>query len=594
MRNALSAILPALVVVMMIPNRSSAKDQAADRVAGNLIQFNENGAWCWYQDPRLMVDKTNNTLLISSIGTADGFDGAARAGDVDVVAYQLDSGIATRSVLHNHFDPQDDHNAAALLIRPDGRYLAVYAKHNHENLTYWRISTRSHDASEWMPEQTFDWSSAIEAAGAKSHVTYSNLFYLSAEDRTYNFSRAINDDPSILISSNQGDQWAYAGKLLTEEKLGYVNGYTKYASNGVDRIDFITTEHHPRDYNNSIYHGYIQGGKLHRSDGTVVEENIFKSAGHPQTELTTAFAANSMFDGTTMTHAWTIQLAIDATGRPYGLVSARANDQPEDSNFKDHRFFYVRFDGKQWQANELAKAGACLWDDEQDYTGLATLDPTDPNVVYISSTVDPRNDAKLDVHEIFRGQTGDMGHSWKWTAITSNSTIDNLRPLAVGWGDSTVLVWFRGTMSRSQHYDSAMVGIIIGKKNNDEKVQYVPSSATTSGDAPAKMMLPPLDAGMYNVFAFFWSDPNEEKQSGEKQIAAGLTADRLMELRTRSCQSAEASQFAQAVKVSEGNRLLYKAFIGRVKSDSGKALNVFVKDSGGTQAFAGLGYQKAD
>ena len=313
---------------------------------------------------------------------------------MDVVTYRFDSGTSIRSVLHKHFDPQDDHNAAALLIRPDGRYLAMYALHNHENLSYWRISTRPHDAGEWGPEQTFDWSSAIEAAGAKSHVTYSNLFYLSAEGKVCDFSRAINDDPSILVSTNQGDQWTYAGKLLTEEKLGYVNGYTKYASNGVDRIDFITTEHHPRDYNNSIYHGYVQGGKLHRSDGSVVEADLFNSQGHPQTELTTVFPANSMVDGTIMTHAWTISLAIDSSGQPYGLVSARANDQPENSNFEDHRFFYVRFDGKKWRANELAKAGACLWPAEQDYTGLAALDPSDPNVVYVSTTVDPRNDSR--------------------------------------------------------------------------------------------------------------------------------------------------------------------------------------------------------
>ena len=405
MRTALLAFAMAWAVVMMGSKISSAKDQ----VAGNLIQFNENGAWCWYQDPRLVVDPASDTLLISSIAAAEGVDGSARSGDVDVVTYRFDSGTATRSVLHNHFDPQDDHNAAALLIRPDGRYLAIYALHNHENLSYWRISTKPHDASEWGPELTFDWSSAIKAAGAHSRVTYSNLFYLSAEGKAYDFSRAINDDPSILVSTNQGDQWNYAGKLLTEEKLGYVNGYTKYASNGVDRIDFITTEHHPRDYNNSIYHGYIQGGKLHRSDGGVVENDLFNSPGHPQTELTPVFSANSMFDGTIMTHAWTISVAIDSSGQPYGLISARANDQPENSNFKDHRFFYVRFDGKKWQVNELAKAGACLWPAEQDYTGLAALDPSDPNVVYISTTVDPRNNSPLGVHEIFRGQTGDSG-----------------------------------------------------------------------------------------------------------------------------------------------------------------------------------------
>ena len=44
-------------------------------------------------------------------------------------------------------------------------------------------------------------------------------------------------------------------------------------------------------------------------------------------------------------------------GKPYGLVSARADDEPDNTNFQDHRFFYIRFDGKKWQVNELAKAG---------------------------------------------------------------------------------------------------------------------------------------------------------------------------------------------------------------------------------------------
>lgn len=589
MRSRWFAFFLAWVELMAIAKTSPAKDH----VAGNLIQFNSNGAWCWYQDPRLVVDPANDTLLVSSIAASDGFQGDDRGGDVDVVAYHFETGASTRFVLHHHFEPQDDHNAAALLIRPDGRYLAVYSLHNHENLTYWRVSTNPHDATDWGPEKTFDWSSDIKAAGAKSHVTYSNLYYLTAEKRLYDFSRAINDDPSILVSTNQGDDWSYLGKLLTEEKLGYVNGYTKYASNGVDRIDFITTDHHPRDYNNNIYHGYIKGGKLYNSDGAVINGDLSNGPGHSQTELTTVFAANSMFGGTIMTHDWTIELAIDAGGNPYGVISCRANDQPENSNFDDHRFFYIRFDGKRWQVNELAKAGACLWPAEQDYTGLATVDPADPNVVYISTTIDPRSDSPMPVHEIFRGQTTNSGHTWSWTALTSDSSVDNLRPLAVSHGDSTVLVWLRGTMSRSQHYDSAMVGTIIPKDGSEEKVQYVANpnadQSANSTDAPMKASLPKLDAGAYNIYVFFWSDPKQDTH-----FSAGLNPDELVEFRARSCQSAEASQFAQPVQLTESNRLLYRAFLGRVKSDGTQSVEVTARGHSGNAAFAGLGYQKAN
>jgi hypothetical protein len=239
----------------------------------------------------------------------------------------------------------------------------------------------------------------------------------------------------------------------------------------------------------------------------------------------------------------------------------------------------VRFDGNTWQANELAKAGACLWEDEQDYTGLAALDPSDPNVVFISTTIDPRSDSQLGVHEIFRGQTKNSGHTWAWTPITSNSSVDNLRPLAVSRGDSTVLVWFRGTMTRSQHYDSAMVGTIIGKDDGDENIQYLPMKST----------LPKLESGTYNVFAFFWADPAEDNR-----LIAGLTADRMTEFRPRSCQTAEPSQFAQPIEVTEGKRLLYRAFLGRIKATAGQPVDVSVRDNPEIPVFAGVGYQKTN
>ena len=426
--------------------------------ADAIVQLNDNGAWCWYQDPRAVIDLTNSTLLVGSVADSAGPAGRERGGDIDLVSYHLTTGHCERFVLHHHLEPEDDHNAPALLIRSDGRYVAMYSKHHREALSYWRISTRPHDATQWNPEQKFNWKPFLNTS---DRATYSNLFYLSAEHRTYDFSRAVNLDPSVLTSADQGDHWTYAGKLLTLPRLGYVNGYVKYASNGVDRIDFVTTEHHPRDFNNSIYHGYLQSGKLHRSDGTVVDGDIFHNPGHPQTELTKVFAANSVFGGTTMTHAWTVDLRLDAADRPYAILSCRTNDSPENTNFQDHRFFYARFDGFAWNIHPLAKAGARLWESEQDYTGLAALDPHDPNVVYVSTTFDPRDGSPLPVHEIFKGVTSNAGGTWKWTAITRNSPADNLRPIVPAWDPRhTALLWFRGTMIRSQHYNCQVVGLI--------------------------------------------------------------------------------------------------------------------------------------
>jgi BNR repeat-containing family member len=556
---------------------------AADLVDGTLIQLNDNGAWCWFQDPRMVIDRTNSTVLISSIASSQGTNGENRGGDVDIVTFHPDTAQTTRSFIHRGLQPQDDHNAAALLIRTDGRYLAMYSRHNRDNLSYFRISTRPHDAREWKAERTFDWSDAIAAAGANSHITYSNLFYLPAEKQTYNFSRAINDDPSILISTNNGDHWTYGTKLLTEKKLGYVNGYTKYASNGTDRIDFLTTEHHPRDFNNSIYHGFIKDGKLHRSDGSVVEQNLFSYPGHSQTELTKVFATGSIFHGEKMTHAWTIAIAIDARGNPYALISARANDDPENTNFQDHRFFFIRYDGRQWQTHQLAKAGAGLWDAEEDYTGLAALNPANPDEVFISTTIDPRDDSPLSHHEIYQGTTEDEGLTWAWRPITQNSTVENLRPLVVAWDDDhSLIAWFRGTMSRSQVYDCAIVGILKRRGEQQEKIHFFPPAAL--GKSKSGFVLPAADqTGVYDVYAFFWCE------SGcDAQLTAGLAPDRMTTYRTRSAQQAEPSHFASGVDIAKGNRLLYRAYLGRVCVRSGDPIQIIARN----EDFAGAGYCK--
>src|SRR5689334_2379728 len=53
----------------------------------NLITFNDNGAWCWYQDPRILHDPANNTLLICSVAASEGLNGDSRSGDIDLTTY---------------------------------------------------------------------------------------------------------------------------------------------------------------------------------------------------------------------------------------------------------------------------------------------------------------------------------------------------------------------------------------------------------------------------------------------------------------------------------------------------------------------------
>ena len=212
-------------------------------------------------DERVIVDPVAGTILAGSVASKLGAGGEPRDGNVEVAVYSWLTGSTRQTVLHQNLEP-DDHDVPSLLIRPDGRYLAVYTTHNVDRLTRWRVSLAPRDGTHWGAEQIFDWSKPPASIG-ENKVTYSNVFHLTLENRTYNFVRAINRDPSFLVSSDFGTNWKLGGKLLTDKNVGYVNAYVKYSSNDADRIDFIATEHHPKDFNRNInrrdYRGLTQG-----------------------------------------------------------------------------------------------------------------------------------------------------------------------------------------------------------------------------------------------------------------------------------------------------------------------------------------------
>jgi hypothetical protein len=354
----------------------------------------------------------------------------------------------------------DDHDSAALLILTDGRYLASYSKHASDNRLRYRVSTQPGDIAEWQPERVFS-----TAAG----TTYSNLFYLSKTNTIFNFHRdgGRGFDPNyVLWHPGNAKGFSYGGRLLTgpEGNSGrHDRPYLRYASNGVDRIHFIATDHHPRDLlANSIYHGYIDAESdrygVYRSDGTRLGDlSTATTSPYKASDFTTLLSGNTVspINGLRMTRGWTIDIELDAAGHPYAAFKARVNDSD-----LDHRFFYGRYTPDGWNIHELAKAGSCLYTPENDYTGLAALDPNDPNHLFISTKIDPRNQNPLPRYEIFEGTTSDNGSSWTWVPITDESSVDNLRPVVPrGTRRSTVLLWMRGEYKSYTDYNTRIVGL---------------------------------------------------------------------------------------------------------------------------------------
>lgn len=606
-----------------------------DQVRGDLLQFVENGGWCWYQDPRALVDAAGGKLLLATVGNALGYDGKARDADIDVTTCDLATGARTRVTMRKlaSYGGGDDHNAAALWLRPDGRYLAVYAGHNDTSRnSYYRVSESAHDGGRWQAEQAFNW--GAHAPGTKSNITYSNLRFL--DGRLLNFGREDQRSPNIAWSTDAGSTWQYGGKLTVPSKaVAYSNGYFRFTGNGTDRVDFIATEHHPRDFNNGVFHGYIQGGKSYDSAGKLLDDDLTDERAPSPEQFTPIFRPvpeNSPEVERGLHRGWTVDLGYWAPGQPHALFSARrgttpwpldAKRTPQNSGAADHRLFYARCRQGVWQTTELCKLGRPLYVPEQDYTGLGALDPADPNRLFVSTYIDPRDGRELAHRELWRGQTADGGATWSWTPLTWNSTADNCRPVVPVWdGTHQALLWWRGRYISQRSYDTALVGL-LDRGEAPAKLTYVDATAANTTladgqpldatgpsaergaadgrwhwrtgegnggsvlasnelggeDAPTlKTTVAAGEAGRYDVYVCFWANPTQDWR-----VQAGLAAGQLQVFRRQACQQVSASEFTAPVSTSGETVALYRACLGRVTVPVGGSVNVWVDDvKGGT------------
>ncbi|MEX2601537.1 MAG: BNR-4 repeat-containing protein [Balneolaceae bacterium] len=415
------------------------------------ILLSDDGGWCWFQDPRIVAH--GDHIVLASV--ASGHIHPDRAGDVDAIIHTMSSGETEVVTLHDQLEA-NDHATPAFLVRPDERWLAVYTQHHHDSLMYYRISEPGNPAA-WGDEQTF-------VPSEETVITYSNPWMLESEDnRIYNFYRGLDNSfkPSWMWSDDLGESWESGSIFIDVPARFRHRPYVRYRSNGSDTIHMIYTEGHPRDYDNSVYHIYYRDGVLHQSDGTPVAS---LSDGLERPEEGTL-----LYQGDADHVAWTTDMVLDSREFPRIVFSVKvgsANATPEE-NGMDQRYYYGRWNGEEWVVHEMAYAGTRLYRGEDEYTGLAAIDPKNPEVVYISTDADPEtgepliSDADGERHyEIFRGETTNGGEEWQWTALTAHSDRDNLRPVvADGLENGTFLAWLRGEYRSYTDYSQEVVGI---------------------------------------------------------------------------------------------------------------------------------------
>jgi hypothetical protein len=466
--------------------------------SGTPTTFMNNGGWCWFQDPRVII--TNGHLVIGTVAgtTANGIT----AGDETATDYIFSTGVTSVFTLKAAYS-QDDHSSPAFTVLPDGRILAVYENHGGSNYVFWRVSTNVGDGSTWGAEQQ----STVNTTNDGNGNTYNNPFYLSIDNTVHNTSRAIGYDPNhtkftgINSTNNSGmtsaGNFAYHGHIIywkNPSNSGNGRPYVKYASNGNDKIWFATTEDSPQNYLNSIYVGYMQFdsagvGTMYDSTGTALglmststapptstanQGSVVSGSGYSflPTQFTPIAKDNTNYNGLDLSASstygagyapWGSSMQLDSSGKPYfGFVICRSRAMAYGNNLE---YGYAHLVGGTWKVSRICYAGYALYSGQNQYAGLIAVDPLDPNKVYFSTNVNPQTGADLlgpdgNRHwQIFSGATTDDGATWSITQLTNTSS-ENLRPIIAAGNGMEALLWMQGTYTSYTNYNTKIVGLL--------------------------------------------------------------------------------------------------------------------------------------
>ena len=106
--------------------------------------FSNDGAWCWFQDPR--------AVYIEGMYKRTYAGWMTRQGQLQIGSFDHKSGKTEIITLKEKWGA-DDHNTCSFIVLPDKRLMVFYAQHNKIGL-FCRTTTSPEDINSWDDEVT--------------------------------------------------------------------------------------------------------------------------------------------------------------------------------------------------------------------------------------------------------------------------------------------------------------------------------------------------------------------------------------------------------------------------------------------------------
>ena len=421
-----------LLVASLLPVMA----QDAEAYSGTVMA--EEGAWCWFADPRaLHYENEAGTINASYIGYIDVH------GNVKATQYDWLTKRKTDVLVRSYFQP-DDHNNPTFVVLPDERVMIFYTRHTDEPKIWYRISQKPGDITALGDEKYLT---------TANNTTYPSPFILSDDpNHIYLCWRGINWHPTIaritMPDGNDNCQFDFGPKQIVQSTGA--RPYAKYQSNGKDRIYVSYTTGHPDNempdwlYFNVIDINHGDGPVLRDMNGkllSVINNGVFN------VNKTDSYASSypaTIVDRTANVRNWVWQIALDKDENP--VIAYPHIDNAKTS----HVYWYARWTGLAWQNTRVQDGGHAFhqnWNStERCYSGGMAIDPDNVNDLYLSIPTQDGGYNKDGVYEIWKYTIGEDGQVAGSEQVTKNSEKNNMRPFILpGSKNSKMrLVWMNG------------------------------------------------------------------------------------------------------------------------------------------------------
>nr|WP_322686600.1 fibronectin type III domain-containing protein [Nostoc sp. DedQUE07]MDZ8133221.1 fibronectin type III domain-containing protein [Nostoc sp. DedQUE07] len=466
----------------------------------------QNGVWTFFTHPRA-VSYRGNTYIgwVSNAGIV----GITKVNNTTKESTHFELEDVSTYVVQNGGAEIDDHDNAAVFIRPDGRITCFYGAHNDPGGMRSRTTLYPEDITQWSTAILSSPANTGSSPNVNLPTCYSNPRLLEdAGMMLYHFRTGSppNAPHAIRFVNTQDTPTAAASYGVglpliqsTQAPWSTQRPYVQSVVNGKNRVDFFFTDGHPADVGTngdgngtSLYHFYVSWDK------TLNKARYYTSAGveminpsatgvqSPSLPIRPKHSGGSdptlVWNGVNI-RSWGWDIVIGFDGNPCVLFTTYDNGSGS-FGYTNQRYMFSRWNGTAWTtavditgANVVPSTQTTVRGvavsapgmgtngvngftlNEPGYTGGCCFDANNPNIVYLVNTVvqNPSNNSALSstdptgIRELQEWQTNDNGLTWsKVRDITTNSlpNIINGRPYSPKNHDGKIaVVWWRGPYS---------------------------------------------------------------------------------------------------------------------------------------------------